>query len=436
MVDAYKIDGTFLWRLNTGPLGVDQNGIEGGATTISNGHWDGLTVFDFDSDGRAEIAMKTANGFVFGDGSRLNHSNNEDQFVSIIDGMSGREIARAPLPSDYKNDGPLQCHFGAGYLDGVNPSLVTKCKNRIGRGGFNSLTTTYRFDGSRLTQQWKYKRGNGPGPDFHQIRIIDVDGNGTDEVADGGYVLNGDGSVRYNLGDQGVVHGDRFHITDIDPARPGLEGWAIQQDNANGLESYYYDASSGKILRRYSNPNGIGGDMGRGVVADIFPDSPGMEYWSFNGLYASSSNRLLVPEVNRNVPWPNFQIQWDGDTGSELLDNNRVGDWNTDVKSRNTYFWRDTFGGLVQARGALPFFGDIYGDWREEVLIENAEYSELRLYTSTYETDERIYTLLHNPAYRNSLTIQGYKQSHYTDYFFGFNMAKPPQPKIVPVARP
>ncbi len=62
MVDAYRRNGTFLWRIDLGPNGVDRNNIEGGPTAISNGHWDGLTVFDFDSDGRAEVAIKTANG--------------------------------------------------------------------------------------------------------------------------------------------------------------------------------------------------------------------------------------------------------------------------------------------------------------------------------------------------------------------------------------
>ena len=29
----------------------------------------------------------------------------------------------------------------------------------------------------------------------------------------------------------------------VAPARPGLEGWGIQQDNPSGLETYYYDAN-------------------------------------------------------------------------------------------------------------------------------------------------------------------------------------------------
>ncbi len=436
-VDGYSArTGELLWRLDTGPLGVNQNNIEGGASTISNGHWDGLTVFDFDSDGFAEVAIKTANGFVFGDGSRLEHDNDQDQFVSIVDGRTGAERARAPLPDDYQSDGPLQCHFGVGYFDGVHPSVVTKCKNRVGNGGFNLVASAYDFDGTTLTRRWKFRReNNAGGADYHQIRVLDVDGDGKDELADGGYVIDDDGTMLYALGG-GVIHGDRFHITDMDPERPGLEGFGIQQDNPNGLETYYYDARTGELLRTYENPNGAGADMGRGTVADLFPDQPGYEYWSFNGMYSASSGALVVAEQNENVPWPNFLMQWDGDVGSELLDNNRVGDWNLEARSRNTYSFRRTFEGLVQARGAIPFYGDIFGDWREEALLETADHGELRIYTTTYETDVRLYTLAHNPAYRNSLTVHGYKQSHLVDYYLGFDMSPPAAPNIRLVARP
>jgi rhamnogalacturonan endolyase len=435
LVDAYSGSGQFLWRMNTGPLGVNQNNIEGGASTISNGHWDGLTVYDFDSDGSAEVAIKTASGFVFGNGATLQHANDQDQFVSIVNGRSGAEIVRAPLPNDYISDGPLQCHFGVGYFDGVHPSVVTKCKNRIGDGGFNLVAAAYDFDGSKLVRRWKFIRrsGNG-GADYHQIRVLDVDGDGKDEIADGGYVIDDDGTLLYSLGG-GVVHGDRFHITDMDPARPGLEGWGIQQDNPNGLETYYYDAASGEILRTYGNPNGPGVDMGRGTVADLFPDRPGYEYWSFNGMYSASTGELIVAEENENVPWPNFWMQWDGDVGSELLDNNQVGEWNLEARSRKGYRWRRSFDGLVQARGAIPFYGDIFGDWREEALLESSDHKELRIYTTTYATDIRIYTLVHNPAYRNSLTVHGYKQSHHVDYFLGFGMSTPPAPRIRPANR-
>jgi hypothetical protein len=42
----------------------------------------------------------------------------------------------------------------------------------------------------------------------------------------------------------------------------------------------------------------------------------------------------------------------------------------------------------------------------------------------------RLYTLAHNPAYRNAMTLKGYMQSHHVDYFLGANMTTPPRPAI------
>ena len=371
---------------------------------------------------------------MFGDGTTLVEANTGAQFVSIVSGATGAELARTRLPADFEADGPLQCHFGVGYFDGRRPSVAVKCKNRVGSGSFNLVVATYDFDGSALVERWKYLHAVA-GADFHQIRIQDVDEDGKDEFCDGGYVIDDDGKLLYSLSGAGVIHGDRFHITDLDPTRPGLEAWGIQQDNPSGLETYYYDPKTGEVLRKYSVASGPGGDLGRGTVADLFPEHPGFEYWSFNGMYSASSGELIVPEQDRNVPWPNFLMQWDGDLGSELLDNNWVGDWDLVARSRNTYRWRKTFDGLVQARGAIPFYGDIYGDWREEALLETADHAELRIYGTTHPTDTRLYTLAHNPAYRNHLAVHGYKQSHLVDYYLGFGMAEPPAPKIRLVAR-
>src|SRR5439155_22280458 len=135
VIEAYKSDGTFLWSVDCGPNSFDQDNIEGGATTIDVGNWDGVTAYDLDGDGVAELFMRTANGFTFGDGATLSYpSSNDVQFMSVLDGRTGAEKARIQLPTDFIIDGPLAASFGIGYLDGVHPSLVAKMKNRIGDG--------------------------------------------------------------------------------------------------------------------------------------------------------------------------------------------------------------------------------------------------------------------------------------------------------------
>jgi hypothetical protein len=76
------------------------------------------------------------------------------------------------------------------------------------------------------------------------------------------------------------------------------------------------------------------------------------------------------------------------------------------------------------------FYGDIIGDWREEMICTNNTYSALVIFTTNVASSTRIYTLAHNPAYRNCMTIKGYMQSHHTDFYLGNGMATPPRPNI------
>ena len=73
---------------------------------------------------------------------------------------------------------------------------------------------------------------------------------------------------------------------------------------------------------------------------------------------------------------------------------------------------------------------DILGDWREEVLYTNAALDELIIFTTDRPSTTRLYTLAHNPAYRNAMTLKGYIQSHHVDYFIGYGMTTPPRPNI------
>ncbi|KAL9942164.1 hypothetical protein D7B24_006486 [Verticillium nonalfalfae] len=231
-----------------GPNSESQDNISPGSSANNLGHWDSVTVYDFDSDGRAEVAVRIANGVTFGDGQRFTHANDDEQFIAILDGRTGALRARAQIPTDYISDGPLAARFGVGYLDGRQPSLVAYMKNRKEDGDFNLLMSAWSFSGTALKIQWKWRREGQDAPDGHNTRIIDVDGDGQDEVHEIGFTLNGDGQLRYSLGPQGIVHGDRFHIAKMDPQRTGLQGYGIQQNNPNGLLEYYYDATQGKII--------------------------------------------------------------------------------------------------------------------------------------------------------------------------------------------
>lgn len=316
--------------------------------------------------------------------------------------------------------------FGVGYLDGKRPHLVVYMKNRQDGGAFNLIEAAYTFDGSKAKMAWKWLRGEQDAPDGHNTRIIDVDGDGKDEVIEIGFCLNGDGTLRYSLGPAGIVHGDRYHVAKMDPSRMGLQGYGVQQRNPSLLVEYYYDAGSGKVLWKHYADDIV--DNGRGMAADIDPDHPGMEVWSFYGAYNAASNEL----INNNVsvfPYPQLSVWWDGDELRELINDGNINKW--DYKTSKMQRLVTTYHFNAHAVDHDPIFvGDILGDWREEVIFPNPDFDELIVFTSDQASDIRLYTLMHNPGYRNGVTLKGYVQDSHIDYFLGSDMKKPPKPDI------
>jgi len=427
LLEAYKRDGTFLWSVNMGPNSTNQNNIEPGSATIDVGHWDGVTVYDLDGDGKAEVVLKIANGVTFGDGTVWTNSSDTKQWLAVLDGMTGSLKAYKSIPQDYISDGPMGCQLGIGYLNGTTPSIVAYMKNRKDNGDFNLMICAYHYSGQNLVMDWKWVRGSDNRPDGHQMRIIDIDKDGKDEICEIGFVLNGDGTLRYSLSSKGITHGDRFYIGQFKKDDPVLRGYGIQQDNPEGLNEYYYNANSGNITWKHYSGSVPGDDVGRGDVGDIDPRYPGYEVWSFYGVYNGPTNTLITT----SHPYPAFRLWWDGDTLSESFNDGKIEKWNyaTNSVSRLVTTWK-YHSAIRSDRGAPVFYGDIMGDWREEVILTSSDYTKLVIFTTNIPTDVRIYTLAQNPAYRNSMTIKGYMQSHLTDYYLGDGMDTPPTPNI------
>lgn len=442
IIEAYKSDGTFLWSIDCGPNSFDLDNIEPGASAVDIGNWDGVTAYDMDGDGFAEVLYRSAGGVVFGDGKILAYPpNNDTQYISVIDGRTGAEKSHIQLPSDFIIDGPIAASFGIGYLDGVHPSLVAKMKNRIGDGNFNQMFVAYDYNGTSITQKWKYITAAVDSDNGHNIRIVDVDGDGFDDVTDTAQVISHDGTLKYNMrnGTPSIGHGDRFHIGDLDPNRPGLETYGVQQNNAGLVYEYYADAATGEILHAHYGTTVA--DIGRGIAADIDPNYPGYEYWAFGGIFNSYTTTpgqapvetQLTQDPNR--PWPNFRIWWDGDTLSENLNNTVIDKWNPTTQGTSRLSTLYHYGSPISTSGEAPiFYGDIKGDWREEVIFENSNHLSLDIYTTQYASSTRLYTLAQNPEYRNCMTTKGYLQSNMVDYYLGSGMATPAMPNITVLA--
>ncbi|MEY4385426.1 MAG: hypothetical protein RLY20_709, partial [Verrucomicrobiota bacterium] len=407
------------------------------AAAISVGDKDNVTVYDLDGDGKAEVVVRTANGTTnYAPGGSVLFSvttnNSTSQFLSVVNGLTGVERARALIPNLYFADGPLNCHAGVIYWDGIHPSILFDGENRVGSANFQRQSVTWDFRNGQLTQRWV--RGDVPGEnqsEGHQLRIADANHDGRDDLVQIGSVVSDNGTNGVLVYDTELTHGDRYHISDLDPDRPGLEMYAIQQNNTTLLATSLQDMRSGTLYKKWYS-GGVT-DVGRGLTLDMNPAYRGCEFYSTQpGLFDAKGNQIASRK-----PWPWEAIWWD--TGvTRLLFAARDADgvrpaiyrWNLATETNDIVYNVQTEG-VHSAFGARPaFFGDILGDWREEFVVVADDFSALRIYSTTTPATNRIYCLMQNPQYRVQCTYKGYYQASYVDYYLGNDMPAVPIPPI------
>ncbi|HLP77251.1 MAG TPA: autotransporter-associated beta strand repeat-containing protein, partial [Candidatus Paceibacterota bacterium] len=387
---------------------------------------------------RAEVIVRVANGTILPNGATITTNNNTSQFLCILDGLTGAERARALIPNPYFADGPLNCHAGVAYFDGVHPSILFSGENRVGSAQFQRLSVAWDFRNGKLTQRWIYQTPSGQNDsEGHQLRIADVNHDGKDELVRIGGVVADSNGVPVTLYSTELAHGDRYHVTDIDPDRPGLEMYAIQQLNQTLLATALQDLGSGQLFKKWYSA-GIT-DVGRGVTLDMVPSSRGAEVFSTQpGIFDAKGNQLYANNV-----WAPEAIWWDADLGREFEDGAGSGALSPVINKFNPatgvtdrmYTLYNEDGGCHQAYGGrAAFWGDILGDWREEFIVVANDYNSLRIYTTKLAATNRLYCLMQNPQYRVQCTFKGYYQASYVDYFLG-NQMPPPPPAPVSDAR-
>jgi len=434
-LQAYKRDGTFLWQMDMGFLSTNTvNAYEPDAAAISVGDKDNVTVYDLDGDGRAEVIVRAANGTILPNGTMITTNNNTSQFLCILDGLTGIEKARALIPNPYFADGPLNCHAGIAYFDGIHPSILFSGENRVGGGAFQRLAIAWDFRDGKLTQRWLYQTPSGQNDsEGHQLRIADVKHDGKDDVVRIGGVIADSNGVPVTLYSTESAHGDRYHVTDIDPDRPGLEMYSIQQLNSTLLATSLQDLGSGQLFKKWYSASIT--DVGRGITADITPNTRGCEMYSTQpGIFDAKGTQIYASSV-----WAPEGIWWDADVLREFEDGAGSGALNPVINkfdpvsgtSGRLYTLYNEDGGCHQAYGGrAAFWGDILGDWREEFIVIANDYNSMRIYTTKLTATNRLYCLMQNPQYRVQSTFKGYYQASYVDYFLGYQMPPPPPPPV------
>jgi hypothetical protein len=452
-VDAYKFDGTKLWRIALG------KNIRAGA------HYTQVQVFDYDGDGKAEVAFKTADGTVDGTGTVIGDAAADyrnsggyvlsgPEFLTVFEGATGAAIdtvdyepARGNVASWGDSYGNRVDRFLAGtaYLDGEHPSLV------VSRGYYTrTVIVTYDLVAGELVKRWGFDSNTAgaqyTGQGNHNMSVADVDGDGLDEITFGAMALDDDGSVLYNTN---LHHGDASHLSDHIPSRPGLEVFSVFEDlGANGgTAAAMRDAQTGEVIWSTKGTR----DTGRGAAGDIDPTHAGNEAWSIGGDYAWNSRvgTLKTAEgqqISTSIPAANFLTWWDGDLLREITDHAWDATALTGVPTISKWDWTtNTSVELFRATGTRSNNGtkgtpvlqaDLFGDWREEIVTRGDDGTFLRVFTTVDETEHRIRTLMHDPVYRAGVAWQNtaYNQPPHTSFFLGDGMAAPAAPSIAYVA--
>lgn len=452
-LDCYNYKGERLWWIDLGP-----NMLSG-----ADEQWD-CVCYDWDMDGKAEVLLRCQdNAYIhYADGTTqligsasvdtrwdgIEYTSSGNEYLLYLEGATGRPYEIGPASHPLWMDYPLKRgqdsdwgtgivghrstkhYWGAPYLDGRKPSIF------LGRGAY----TMHKFTAldvdpatHQLTQLWYWESTSGPwyGNGYHNFAVGDVDWDGRDEIIFGSMVFDDNGK---GLSTTGLGHGDAQHCSDFDPYRKYEEQFAC---NESQPAMNYRNAVTSEFYYRLVG----GSDDGRALMANFTNDYPGSVGRSVGSGWVSSVADKIVSELGGDtfINWAdlNQRIYWDGDLLDEYFDSPGTegygviykpaskttsgGRWNfPDSKCNN---WsKNNPGGIA----------DIFGDWREELIMRKGDNSAILVYTTPIETKYRIPTLWHDHQYRNAMVWQsmGYNQPPHKSYFLGelegITVAPPP----------
>lgn len=383
-IEAYLHDGTHLW---TNDLGW----------SIEQGVWySPFIACDLNGDGKAEVIAKIGEGDPRDEDGRVYSG---PEWFAVWDGMTGKEIARAPWPSrePYDNYNLSSRNFIiTAYLDGKTPCLV------ILRGTYSVMVAeAWQLNNNKLEKLWDYSNeelgAKLYGQGAHTNYAVDLDYDGRDEIILGSAILDDNGSPLWTTG---KGHPDGVFFGDLMPARPGHEIGYIMETPQKTDGICYVDAKTGKVLWGLDVPtNHVDG---KGTCANVDPRYRGNEM-------AGSDMAVLEPGTNKRGLVNGWLFNSDGKllySGKDMLF--KFGRWTLywDADLQKEIFNAQPFdyrGGAVggHIRGSLLCVADILGDWREEVLT--AVKGELRIYSTPIPAMDRRPCLMQELNYRNRI---------------------------------
>ena len=442
--DAYKLDGTFLWRIKGGP-------------GIILGNSSAFAIADFDGDGCAEMAIRTCEGTVFGDGEEIPDTNGDGkidyrtwgnlnssspgwvdhynsagpEFISIIDGKTGRELARdnfidrATSSSWGDNYWKRACSFrvGVGCFDETGlPSVV------FGRGVYaRSVIEAWDWRDGQLTRRWRFDTTDGGrGKDGkrhstyaaqgnHSLNVADLDGDGLDEVMYGSMAVDDDGIGLWNTG---LGHGDANHVGKFLPEREGLQMFHCLESGKTMVA--LHDARDGKVI--WKKDGSSDNDMGRCLVGDFLPQYPGCEFFYYQGNYIQQDGTETSINTKGQKGGCGMAIWFDGSLSRQLIEDNIIHS-PANGRTFTMYRYNETF--INGTKSNPSWYGDLVGDWREEVILpDQSRVQDLKIFSTWYPTTHKFPWLMADHTYWLSALNEniGYNQPTNLGYYLGTDL--------------
>jgi hypothetical protein len=477
--DAYTLEGKLLWRINLGINIVssahhsafnfyDLN--QDGKAEFSIKTADGTRGYLPKEDGTIDDLTDTP-AWVLGDPSAVwvgglqnpakdNQVNNTalgrvasgPETFTVFNGETGQPVDTVDYFAPYN----ITSNWGDtnnNRSDRFNGAVAYMPKNGVKgadpyptmievRGHYGPhFAAAYQFIDGKIVKVWtftlaEWNAGNNQGN--HNLTVADVDFDGYSEVVLGGVTLDHDGTLLWSTnGTRSTAaagHGDALHVGAM---VPGSNEIYVFQPHEMGPPNNVtlVRGSTGEPVWTYAANMG---DVGRGVAANVTP-LPGFEVWAIETpMYNIVSGEVITTEVGgigtTNKAPVNFILYWDGDLLSEFFDGPdnltttgapSITKFNYDMATGQSELATvQTLTGAYSNNGtkANPsLIADMFGDWREEVLVRTSDNNSLRIYTTDIPTDHVIYTLMHDPQYRLAANSQNamYNQPGHLSFYLG-----------------
>ena len=461
--DAYKLDGTLLWRIKSGP-------------NIILGNSSNFGIADLDGDGKAEFVTKTGEGTVFGDNAEIGDTDGDGktdyrsvwpaghytgdgpkgyggpEFFSVCDGATGRELARADFicrgkegetPAElaanwYQNDwawDPRDKKYQWKLANSLRLGIASfdGKKNQIflGRGVYGkTIVEGWDYSNGQLTRLWHFDSSASGGKDTnkdgkansayagqgnHSFNVADLDGDGKDEVMYGSCAFDDDGT---GLWSTGLGHGDANHVGKFIPGSDGLQVFHCLENGKTMCA--LHNAKDGSII--WSKVSGSDNDTGRCNVADMLPGNPGFEFYYYQSNLFSTDGTDLDNNTKSIKGGCGMNVWFDGTLLREQIEGGIIQSW-ANGRTFTMYRYDMSFNNGSKSNPGLV--ADILGDWREEVITpDGTKLADLKIFSTWYPTTHRFPWLMTDHTYCMSVINQnvGYNQPSNLGYYLGADL--------------